>query len=79
MSALQRSLETTLVLEALHMALKQRRPRPGLVHHSDRGVQYAAKDYTDQLVQCVINDNDYAWCSSILWRTKSCARRLRSC
>jgi len=47
--ALQRSLETTLVLEALHMALKQRRPRPGLVHHSDRGVQYAAKDYTDQL------------------------------
>lgn len=47
--ALQRSLETTLVLEALRMALKQRRPRPGLVHHSDRGVQYAANDYTDQL------------------------------
>jgi putative transposase len=47
--ALQRSLETTLVLEALRMALRQRRPGPGLVHHSDRGVQYAAKDYTDQL------------------------------
>jgi transposase InsO family protein len=47
--ALQRSLEATLVLEALGMALKQRRPRPGLVHHSDRGVQYASKDYTDQL------------------------------
>jgi putative transposase len=47
--ALQRSLEAALVLEALRMALKQRRPQPGLVHHSDRGVQYASKDYTDQL------------------------------
>jgi putative transposase len=47
--ALQRSLEAALVLEALRMALKQRRPQPGLVHHSDRGVQYAAKDYTDEL------------------------------
>jgi putative transposase len=47
--ALQRSLEAALVLEALRMALKQRHPRPGLVHHSDRGVQYASRDYTDQL------------------------------
>jgi len=47
--ALQRSLEAALVLEALRMALKQRCPRPGLVHHSDRGVQYASQDYTDQL------------------------------
>ena len=37
------------MLEALRMALKQRHPRSGLVHHSDRGVQYACKDYTDQL------------------------------
>ena len=49
--ALQRSLEAALVLEALHMVLKQRRPRPGLVHHSDRGVQYASRDYTGQLEQ----------------------------
>src|ERR1700691_1097886 len=47
--ALQRSLEAALVLEALRVALKQRRPQPGLVHHSDRGVQYASKDYTDLL------------------------------
>ena len=31
------------------MALRRRHPAPGLVHHSDRGVQYACKDYTDQL------------------------------
>ena len=49
--ALQRTLEAALVLEALRMALTQRRPRPGLVHHSDRGVQYAAHDYTAQLEQ----------------------------
>lgn len=47
--ALQRSLEAALVLEALRMAVKKRHPRPGLVHHSDRGVQYACKDYTDEL------------------------------
>ena len=33
------------------MTLRQRRPRPGLVHHSDRGVQYAAQDYRAQLQQ----------------------------
>jgi putative transposase len=49
--ALQRSLEAGLVLEALRMALRQRRPRSGLVHHSDRGVQYAALDYRAELQQ----------------------------
>ena len=49
--ALQRSLEATLVLEALHMALRRRHPQPGLVHHSDRGVQYASHDYTQVLEQ----------------------------
>lgn len=47
--ALDRSLETTLVLGALRMALQQRRPQAGLVHHSDRGVQYASDDYTREL------------------------------
>jgi len=49
--ALQRSLEAALALEALRMALGQRRPKPGLVHHSDRGVQYASHDYTRLLEQ----------------------------
>ena len=43
---LGRTLEDELTLEALRRALQQRRPAPGLVHHSDRGVQYASRDYT---------------------------------
>jgi putative transposase len=44
--ALGRSLENDLALEALRRALEKRRPGPGLVHHSDRGVQYASREYT---------------------------------
>ena len=47
--ALDRTLEATLTIEALQMALGKRKPAHGLVHHSDRGVQYAATDYTDLL------------------------------
>lgn len=47
--ALGRTLEATLTIEALKMALDKRTPASGLVHHSDRGVQYASRDYTDLL------------------------------
>ena len=48
--ALDRTLESALTLQALHMALAKRRDRSaGLVHHSDRGVQYASADYTQLL------------------------------
>ena len=43
--ALAISLETTLVTEALARAQKERRPPPGLLHPSDRGVQYASNAY----------------------------------
>ena len=49
--ALDRTLEAVLTLGALRMALAQRRPKPGLVHHSDRGVQYASHEYTQLLQQ----------------------------
>ena len=39
------SLETSLVTEALARAQRERRPQPGLLHHSDRGVQYASSAY----------------------------------
>lgn len=38
-----------LTLSALRMALVKRRVQPGLVHHSDRGVQYACHDYVELL------------------------------
>ena len=47
--ALERTLDAALTLEALRMALRRRQPAPGLVHHSDRGVQYASHDYTELL------------------------------
>jgi transposase InsO family protein len=47
--ALERTLEDELTLAALRMALSQRTVEPGLVHHSDRGSQYASTDYTDLL------------------------------
>lgn len=47
--ALEQTLEDDLTLAALRMALESRRPPPGLVHHSDRGSQYASIDYTEML------------------------------
>jgi transposase InsO family protein len=53
--ALDSHLAATLALEALHMAISSRRPQPGeLVHHSDRGVQYACADYSRALEAAVI-------------------------
>ena len=47
--ALDRTLEDELTLAALRMALSHRSVQPGLVHHSDRGSQYASNEYTDLL------------------------------
>ena len=45
--ALEKHLRAELALAALKMAIEARRPAPGsLIHHSDRGVQYACHDYT---------------------------------
>ncbi len=43
--ALDRTLASRLTIAALEQATAQRRPRPGLVHHSDRGLQYACGEY----------------------------------
>jgi putative transposase len=43
--ALDRTLANRLTISALEQAIAQRRPRPGLVHHSDRGLQYARGEY----------------------------------
>ncbi len=72
--ALDRSIEDDLPLAALRMALEQRSPQPGLVHHSDRGSVYASKDYTGLLQQNDIqvsmsrrgNPYDNAACESFM-------------
>ena len=48
---LSRDMTTQLTLTALKQAIVERRPQPGLIHHSDRGVQYASFDYVEQLQQ----------------------------
>ena len=47
------NMERWLVINALKMALRSRHPPKGLLHHSDRGSQYASNDY-----QQVLNDNN---------------------
>jgi len=72
--ALERTLEDDLPIAALRMALRTRSPGPGLVHHSDRGVQYASRDYTGLLKERGIqismsrkgNPYDNAACESFM-------------
>jgi transposase InsO family protein len=72
--ALGRTLEARLAIVALQMALRERTPAAGLVHHSDRGVQYASREYTDLLKQHQVqismsrrgNPYDNAACESFM-------------
>ena len=43
------TLHVEIALEALNMAVQRQRPPPGLLHHSDRGIQYAAEAYRSAL------------------------------
>jgi len=47
--AISTRIGTVLTLEALRMAIAERRPSPGIIHHSDQGVQYASVEYIDEL------------------------------
>lgn len=47
--AISRRIDSELCKTALRCAIAQRKPLPGLVHHSDRGVQYACEEYRDLL------------------------------
>src|ERR1700730_9581668 len=72
--ALGRTLAARLPIAALEKAIAQRQPPPGLVHHSDRGVQYACGDYAQFLRQHQMipsmsrpaNPYDNASCESFL-------------
>ncbi len=72
--ALDRTLASRLPLTALERAITERQPLPGLVHHSDRGVQYASGEYVkalqkQQMVPSMsrpANPYDNASCESFL-------------
>ncbi len=83
--ALGRTLEAELAVSALRMALLPRRPAPGLVHHSDRGIQYASHEYTGLLKEHEItismsrkgNPYDNAACESFM-KTLKCDEVYRN-
>ncbi len=62
-------LDRTLALDALGMALRTRRPEAGLVHHSDRGVQYASEDYRSRLrergIVCSMSRKGDCWDNAV--------------
>jgi transposase InsO family protein len=72
--ALDRTLANRLTISALEQAIAHRRPRPGLVHHSDRGLQYARGEYVAVLEKFGIvasmsrpaNPYDNASCESFM-------------
>jgi transposase InsO family protein len=51
------------------MALRTRQPKPGLLHHSDRGVQYAGADYQEQLrksgIVCSMSRKGDCWDNAV--------------
>ena len=63
--SLSDSLESTLVLEALENAIRLRAPEAGLLHHSDRGVQYASERHrrllADHGIECSMSRRGNCW------------------
>ena len=47
--AISLGLDTALTLEALRMAIAERQPGVGVIHHSDQGIQYASVEYVEEL------------------------------
>jgi len=47
--AMEPHLRTELVVDALQMAVWRRKPAPGLVHHSDQGIQYTSLSFSERL------------------------------
>ena len=71
---ISKRIDGKLALDALKMALARRKPKQGVIHHSDRGVQYLCGDYTRLLLEngfhisCSAKGNPYdnAWTESFM-------------
>ena len=63
-------MRTELVGDALSMALARRRPHAGLLHHSDRGAQYASEDYQHLLhshgIECSMSGKGDCWDNAVM-------------
>jgi transposase InsO family protein len=81
---LEKTLAVRLPLTALLRALAERKPRPGLVHHSARGLEYASSEYVNvlrqhQMIPCMsrpANPYDNASCESFILLIFACALRV---
>lgn len=77
--AISKKIDGRLALDALKMAIARRRPPKGVIHHSDRGVQYLCDDYVKLLkasffhISCSARGNPYdnAWLESFM-KTLKC-------
>jgi putative transposase len=67
--SLSERLERSVALEALEMAIKHRRPASGLLHHSDRGSQYASHEYQELLeqhgIRCSMSRKANCWDNAV--------------
>jgi transposase InsO family protein len=67
--AMAATMEKSLVLDALKMALRQRQPPASLTHHSDRGSQYASADYRLELkthgIVCSMSRKGNCWDNAV--------------
>ncbi len=63
------NMRTELVMSALNMALGQRNPEVGLIHHSDRGTQYASGEYRETLkannILCSMSRKGNCWDNAV--------------
>ena len=62
--AISKKIDAELCLTALDDAIEKRNPRAGLIHHSDRGVQYACEEYRDRLRDHEITASMSAHCAN---------------
>ncbi|QRK05536.1 IS3 family transposase [Archangium violaceum] len=68
--SMSENIDRHLVLNALDMALEGRQPPQGLLHHSDRGSQYASTDYQQALaargIQCSMSRKGNCWDNAVV-------------
>ena len=77
--SMDRRMKKALVIRALMMAVNLRKPPPGLIHHSDRGSQYASHDYQKLLKQhgmiCSMSRKGNCWDNAPIERFFSSLKR----